>query len=933
MQIQLERVSEYIWEIPKSFNPAMRVPARIFADEALLSKMKEDRTLLQAANVACLPGLYNYSIALPDAHEGYGFPIGGVAGEDAEEGVISPGGIGYDINCLPAGTKVLTEHGASIRIERLDKSHSVTCINNCKARRTKIILWLSREGESLYSIRLSSGLQVKATGDHPLLTRKGMIEAKNLRPGIEVATYPFEGVEYEEPSNKIVLSGEELDSETQNKLKYMKLIPLRSDNPSFPYLVKIVAYSIAGKSVYDEDCVRFYGSYDGLEELMQDVNSLGFNTSNISASSINCGESQSKEFCFSVKSKSFIYLLERLGSSISKAPEERLELPNWLYVQPKWVRRLFLASYFGAMLDAPSIEDDFNFKSPTIRLTVRSSLEDKARRFLEQIADLAEDFNVLSHAILSYEKLDKAIVELKFSEQHDSLINLWSKIGYAYSPVKQRMALAAVAWLRIFMQSSKKDKVSVLLQSNGSSIEFIDKSDNNENQIKYVDARGSFNQDAIRFEKWREEHTEGDIVWDTIEEIIKEPYSGYVYDIGVESESHNFIANGFVVSNCGVRLIRTNLTEKEVRPKLSELTEELFNLIPSGVGSEGRLHFTPDGLSVVAEGGATWAVHQGYGYDEDIQHAEEHGRLDWADFSKVSQTARKRGSDQLGTLGSGNHFVEIERVDKIFDEQAAKAMGIVQEGQILALVHTGSRGFGHQTCSDYLRIMESLMKRYDIKLPDRELACGPVKAKETEDYLGAMASAANFAWANRQVITHRIREAFRKVFQTDPEKMDMHLIYDVCHNIVKREEHYVDNVKRVVYVHRKGATRAFPAGSSYIPSDYRSIGQPVLIPGSMGTASWVLKGGEGSMKLTFGSAAHGAGRFMSRSAAKRKHAYNELVGGLNQRGIMIRASSRDTVLEESPDAYKDVDNVVEVTHKLNLATKVVRMTPIGVVKG
>lgn len=419
---------------------------------------------------------------------------------------------------------------------------------------------------------------------------------------------------------------------------------------------------------------------------------------------------------------------------------------------------------------------------------------------------------------------------------------------------------------------------------------------------------------------------------------LPDAHEGYGFPIGgvaAEDAEEGVISPGGIGYdiNCGVRLVRTNLTEEDVRPRLSELTEQLFHSIPSGVGSEGKLHFTPDGLGVIAEGGATWAVENGYGWKEDIEHAEEHGRLDWADFTKVSQTARKRGADQLGTLGSGNHFVEIERVDKIFDERAARAMGIFQEGQILALVHTGSRGFGHQTCSDYLRVMEGLMKRLNINLPDRELACGPVTAKETEDYLGAMASAANFAWTNRQVITHRIRESFSKVFKTDAEKLDMHLIYDVCHNIVKREEHDIDGVKRTVYVHRKGATRAFPAGSSYIPEDYRGIGQPVLIPGSMGTASWILKGSENSMKLTFGSAAHGAGRFMSRSAAKRKHEYNELVGGLKGRGIIVRASSKETVLEESPDAYKNVDNVVEVTHNLGLATKVVRMTPIGVVKG
>jgi tRNA-splicing ligase RtcB len=277
--------------------------------------------------------------------------------------------------------------------------------------------------------------------------------------------------------------------------------------------------------------------------------------------------------------------------------------------------------------------------------------------------------------------------------------------------------------------------------------------------------------------------------------------------------------------------------------------------------------------------------------------------------------------------------MEIETADRIFDEEAAKAMGILSKDQILVLIHTGSRGFGHQVCSDYLRVMEVLMPREGIHLPDRELAAGPVKAKETEDYLGAMACAANFAWANRQMITHWAREGFSKVFKADPEKLGMKLIYDVAHNIVKLEEHDVDGVRRRVYVHRKGATRAFPPGSPYIPEEYRGIGQPVLIPGSMGTASWVLRGTRKAMEASFGTAAHGAGRFMSRAAAKREFGYEELLSSLQQRGILVRAASRETVTEEAPGAYKDVDDVVEVTQAVGLAEKVVRLTPIGVVKG
>jgi tRNA-splicing ligase RtcB len=418
-----------------------------------------------------------------------------------------------------------------------------------------------------------------------------------------------------------------------------------------------------------------------------------------------------------------------------------------------------------------------------------------------------------------------------------------------------------------------------------------------------------------------------------VTKVESEEFSDEVYDITVNDEAHNFIADGFVVSNCGVRLIRTNLSVEDVRPVLPELLDVLFRQVPSGVGSQGQLRVTHSELASVTTGGVEWAIAKGYGWDSDARHAEEGGRLAGAKPEKVSPTALKRGSGQLGTLGSGNHFMEIETADSIFDEAAAKAMGITKRGQVLILIHTGSRGFGHQVCSDYLRVMEALMPRAGIHLPDRELAAGPVKAKETEDYLGAMACAANFAWVNRQMITHWVRQGFEKVFRRDAEKLDMQLVYDVAHNIAKLEEHEVDGKRQKVYVHRKGATRAFPPGSPFIPEEYRNVGQPVLIPGSMGTASWVLKGTKKAMEMSFGTAAHGAGRFMSRSAAKREYGFEELLSSLHSHGILVRAASRETVTEEAPGAYKDVDTVVEVTHAVGLAEKVVRLTPMGVVKG
>jgi len=384
--------------------------------------------------------------------------------------------------------------------------------------------------------------------------------------------------------------------------------------------------------------------------------------------------------------------------------------------------------------------------------------------------------------------------------------------------------------------------------------------------------------------------------------------------------------------NCGVRLIRTNLTEKDVRPRLKQLVDLLYENIPSGVGSEGKIKATIQQLDEILLGGAQRVIELGYGWDEDKYRIEEYGKLPYADPSKVSSTAKKRGAPETGTLGSGNHFLEVDVVRKIYDEEAAKAFGLF-EGQVTILIHCGSRGLGHQVCSDYLRLLENYARQKGIKLPDRELAYAFLKDRVAQDYIGAMASAANFAFANRQFITYWVRETFEKVFGQSAENLGMHLVYDVAHNILKIEEHDVDGKKMKLAVHRKGATRSFPREHPELIAQYKPIGQPVLIPGSMGTASWVLVGNEQAMQMSFGSTAHGAGRTMSRAAATRTHNYRKLLEELNTHGIYIRAENVGTVVEEAPDAYKNVDEVVEVTSNVGIARKVARLTPIGVVKG
>lgn len=385
--------------------------------------------------------------------------------------------------------------------------------------------------------------------------------------------------------------------------------------------------------------------------------------------------------------------------------------------------------------------------------------------------------------------------------------------------------------------------------------------------------------------------------------------------------------------NCGVRLIRTDLGESELRPKLKGLVNELFKSVPTGVGSEGAFKLTRSELDELLVEGTNWAIEHGYGREQDIEVCEERGKMEGADPTRVSDIARKRGAIQLGSLGSGNHFLEVQRVDRIYDKKAAESMGLHNEGQVTILIHCGSRGFGHQVCSDYLRISELALKRYGFKLADRELACVPNDSPEGEDYCKAMSCALNFAWCNRQMITHWTRKAFERIFGMNEHTLNMQLVYDVSHNIAKVERHRVDGEgMRDLVVHRKGATRSF-LEEQQLPAKYNGIGQPVIIPGSMGTASWVLLGNKKSSDLSFGSTAHGAGRTMSRSAAKRAHSVDEVRSSLETKGIYVKSLTKNGLVEEAPDAYKDVDAVVDVSHSLGIATKVARLVPLGVIKG
>ena len=419
--------------------------------------------------------------------------------------------------------------------------------------------------------------------------------------------------------------------------------------------------------------------------------------------------------------------------------------------------------------------------------------------------------------------------------------------------------------------------------------------------------------------------------------VMPDMHQGYGFPIGGVAATRvpdGVISPGAIGYdiNCGVRLLGSMIRYEEAQPHLDLLSAALDHYCPSGVGKSGGLGLTGAELDQVCRSGARWLLKKGMASEQDLRRTEENGMIQGADPEKVSSRAKERGLSQLGTLGSGNHFLEVDVVEAVYDREAAQAMGLV-EGELCLAIHCGSRGFGHQICTDYVAAFQNAVRKYDIHLPDRELVCAPMNSPEGEAYMAAMRAAANFAFANRQALAHQARLAFEEALAGKVKNWHLHQIYDIAHNIGKVETHLVDGQKMKVCVHRKGATRAFGPGSAGLPAEYQSIGQPVLVPGSMGTASWVLVGTEQSMERSFGSSCHGAGRVMSRSQAKKKVRGDQLKHELRSEGIHVRAGSLSGLAEEAPEAYKDVDRVVETVSGAGIARKVARLRPVVVVKG
>ncbi len=419
---------------------------------------------------------------------------------------------------------------------------------------------------------------------------------------------------------------------------------------------------------------------------------------------------------------------------------------------------------------------------------------------------------------------------------------------------------------------------------------------------------------------------------------LPDGHQGYGFPIGGVAgfdEANGVITPGGVGYdiNCGVRLMRTNLTYSDVKPRARDLIERIFQLVPCGVGVGGNIRLTSHELDRAVTEGVDWAIGKGYGWSGDSEHMEEGGCMSEANPEKVSPRAKKRGSAQLGTLGAGNHFLEIARVRDIYDEKSAEAFGITGKDQIVVWIHTGSRGFGHQVASDYIRVMDRAVRNYGIRIPVRELGCAPLGSREADDYYEAMSCAINWAFLNRHIIMHYVRQAFEEVMGQSSDEMGMNLIYGMTHNTAKKEEHNVNGKKMNLVVHRKGASRAFGPGRADLPADYKSVGQPVLLVGTMGTASYLLVGTERGEEISFASTAHGAGRVMSRTGARKRFHAKNIVQDLKRKGIIVKAASGRVVEEESPGSYKDIHRVADVSHRLGIGRQVMMSVPVAVAKG
>ncbi|MGD2278863.1 MAG: intein-containing RctB family protein [Candidatus Omnitrophota bacterium] len=988
---KLEKIDNYRWRIPKSYMPGMRVPGIIYSDEEMLKSIVRDNAPQQLANAAHMPGIVKAAMAMPDIHWGYGLPIGGVVATDIEEGgIISPGSVGYDINCLCGDAEILLDNGSHIKMkdfEKIFEKKKLSCMNFGKKKKeeTRIKNFIKVKPENrVFEVETLNGNKIIATEDHPFWTPDGMIPLRRLGVKDAVAVYPFDGVPYEEPSDEMITDEQDIrkfllsvgkDSKGNclgqviKHLKERELLPLRYNSPQLPYILKIMGYNFGDGNIYfnkkrGKGCSWFYGTKGDLENIRKDIEKIGFRCSRPYSRTreheiktmYSTRRFTAENFGCKVSASGLAALLVVLGTPLGNKTTQAFRVPTWIKKAPLWQKRLFLASFFGAEMSTPKTMKGhgYNFYCPVVSMNKKKAFTGGGREFLSGISGLLKEFNVSTHKISERAEQknkdgDTSVRQrLLISDKTGNLINLYSKVGFEYNKKRSARANVAAQYLKLKRSLTERrqypENGCKAMATAGASVRSACKRlDAPEMNFRFAEStvygqkEGAprVGKGTITYDEFLEYSTKGlddsGMLWDRIESIKEIEFDNYVYDFTVAHEDHNFIADNFVVSNCGVRLVRTDLTQEDVKPRMKELVDTLYARVPTGVGSSGKIKVDTKEESRLLVEGTRWAVGRGFGWPEDADHTEEGGSIEGADPSKVSQRAYERGKGQAGTLGSGNHFLEVQVVDEVYDEKIAEIFGI-KKGLITVMIHCGSRGLGHQICGDYAQRMVKLLTKFNISIPDRQLSCVPVKSNEGQDYLGAMRCAANYAWANRQVIMHLVRQAFEAVFGENAKSLGMNLVYDVAHNIAKIEKYRVDGQEKLLCVHRKGATRAFPPGHEEIPEDYKEAGQPVIIPGDMGRYSFLLAGTEAAEE-SFYSTCHGAGRLLSRTAAKRQTRGRRIAKELEAKGIKIRWTGRDTLYEEVSEAYKDVGQVVDIVHMAGLSKKIAKMRPLGVVKG
>lgn len=817
----------------------------------------------------------------------------------------------------------------------------------------------------VFRIITRSGAEIIATEDHPFLTPDGMKEIRDIENS-PVSLYTFEGVNYEEPPEEVILTDDDMkymDKQAIKWLKKLSLLPLKMNSDKLPYLLKVMGYVLGDGTIYftkGKGTVCFYGNEEDLEKIRSNISKVGFTPSRIYSRkrnhSINTmyGEVRFSrtEHSFKTTSRAFASLLVALGIPCGDKTKQDFILPEWLMQARLWQKRLFLASFFGAELSSPKTitRHGYNFYSPTLSMNKKKECTESGRKFMKQISRLLSEFDIKSVMIKErdeYVNKNNALsvrLRLLISSNPENLIRLWTKVGYEYNQKRTYLANAAICYLRLKITALTEREKAIEkikdLRNNGLDPSEIYKILGSNVNYRFIertlyDTRKTHTRIALNFPTFNEflELATAGLgqsgqVWDAIVSKQEVDFDDYVYDFTVSDKNHNFIANNMVVSNCGVTTIKTNLKLNEVRPKIRQIIETLFQIVPAGLGRRGEISLSRSQINELLMNGAKWVVEQGYGIKEDLDYIEENGRVGGANPDNVSELALKRETNQVGTLGSGNHYLEIQYIDEIYDHDIAKKFGL-EMNQILVSIHCGSRALGHQIGTDYLKTLAEASRKYNILIRDRELVCAPIKSPEGQRYFSAVNCAINYAFANRQVIVHLTRNAFKKVFPNS----ELPLLYNIGHNTVKVEKHKIDGELKEVYVHRKGATRAFGPNREELPKPYQGVGQPVIIGGTMGTASYILCGTEYGEERAFASTCHGSGRTMSRISAKKRWRGDRLVNELASKGIIIKAHSFPGLAEEAPGAYKPVEDVVDSVHSAGLAKKVVRMRPLGCIKG